>query len=369
MKHLALLLLLATHAHAALTNPSGTGGSGGGDASAANQVSELAKLDSIVTGTNKIPASPATDRTTAAAPFACRISDGSSFLDPRQVTVQNASLAVTGPLTDTQLRASVVPVSFTQPALVAGSAIIGKVGIDQTTPGTTNKVSIGTDGTVTSNDGGTKITAATMPAGGVGLTGWISAVWYQLTQGINVTCIAGCSSAVLPATYVYSNGATTYTPAATPNDMIQVQGSATKTVKIKSVYICATATAAGHAKFYMRKTSTQGSGGTAVIVSANSKDSNNAVATAVVRQFNADNTTAGTLVGTLIGKFLYFGITAGTTTTMNACQDMIVDLPSDNPSQDYVLRGTSEFWSFGKNDEALPAGFAIQTYRIITTEE
>lgn len=34
------------------------------------------------------------------------------------------------------------------PALVAGTALIGKVGIDQTTPGTTNKVSIGTDGTV-----------------------------------------------------------------------------------------------------------------------------------------------------------------------------------------------------------------------------
>jgi hypothetical protein len=33
--------------------------------------------------------------------------------------------------------------------LSAGSAIIGKVGIDQTTPGTTNKVSIGTDGVVT----------------------------------------------------------------------------------------------------------------------------------------------------------------------------------------------------------------------------
>lgn len=32
--------------------------------------------------------------------------------------------------------------------LSAGTAIIGKVGIDQTTPGTTNKVSIGTDGTV-----------------------------------------------------------------------------------------------------------------------------------------------------------------------------------------------------------------------------
>lgn len=34
-------------------------------------------------------------------------------------------------------------------ALPAGTNVIGKVGIDQTTPGTTNKVSIGSDGTVT----------------------------------------------------------------------------------------------------------------------------------------------------------------------------------------------------------------------------
>lgn len=34
------------------------------------------------------------------------------------------------------------PVSFTMPALVAGAAIIGKVGIDQTTPGTTNGVQL-----------------------------------------------------------------------------------------------------------------------------------------------------------------------------------------------------------------------------------
>ena len=71
------------------------------------------------------------------------------------VTVSNPTAAG---LTDAQLRASAVPVSLaTAPALVAGSAVIGKVGIDQTTPGTTNKVSIGTDGTVALN--------AALPAG------------------------------------------------------------------------------------------------------------------------------------------------------------------------------------------------------------
>ena len=72
--------------------------------------------------------------------------------------IRAAALPVSGPVTDTQLRASAVPVSLaTAPALVAGSAIVGKVGIDQTTPGTTNKVSIGTDGTVAIN--------AAIPAG------------------------------------------------------------------------------------------------------------------------------------------------------------------------------------------------------------
>lgn len=75
------------------------------------------------------------------------------------------STGLTQPLTDTQLRATPVPISgtitavtaitnalpagnnnigdvdvVTLPALVAGTAIIGKTGIDQTTDGTTNKV-------------------------------------------------------------------------------------------------------------------------------------------------------------------------------------------------------------------------------------
>ena len=39
----------------------------------------------------------------------------------------------------------------TLPALVAGTAIIGKVGIDQSVPGTSNKVNIGSDGQVSTN--------------------------------------------------------------------------------------------------------------------------------------------------------------------------------------------------------------------------
>lgn len=52
---------------------------------------------------------------------------------------------ITAPATEATL-ASVLTAA--QAAIPAGTALIGKVGIDQTTPGTTNKVSVGTDGKV-----------------------------------------------------------------------------------------------------------------------------------------------------------------------------------------------------------------------------
>lgn len=59
---------------------------------------------------------------------------------------QRMVIATDQPNLTTPLNVTAVVTSI--PALVAGAAIIGKFGVDQTTPGTTNKVSIGTDGTV-----------------------------------------------------------------------------------------------------------------------------------------------------------------------------------------------------------------------------
>lgn len=70
--------------------------------------------------------------------------DGSGSTQPVSGTV-----TVVQP-TAASLNATVVGTGTfaTQATLQTGSAIVGKVGIDQTTPGTTNKVYIGTDGTV-----------------------------------------------------------------------------------------------------------------------------------------------------------------------------------------------------------------------------
>lgn len=107
----------------------------------------------------------------AAAPLQVSLANTAANGTALLVTGTGGTFPVTGPLTDTQLRATAVPVSMTSttitgtvaatqsgtwnigsittlPALPTGTNVIGRVGIDQTTPGTTNLVSIGTNGTV-----------------------------------------------------------------------------------------------------------------------------------------------------------------------------------------------------------------------------
>jgi len=99
--------------------------------------------------------------------------------------------------------------------LLAGTALVGKVGIDQTTPGTTNKVSIGTDGVV----------AATPSAATTGGYSYLNIVAGQATTVVKAS--AGTLHAIIfngPATatnttnvYDHASGAGTIiaTPLAT----------------------------------------------------------------------------------------------------------------------------------------------------------
>lgn len=86
------------------------------------------------------------------------------------------------------------PVSIaTAPALVASTAVIGKVGIDQTTPGTTNLVSIGTNGTVAI---GTALPAGTALLGKVGIDQTTPGTTNLVSIGTNGTVAI---NAALPA--------------------------------------------------------------------------------------------------------------------------------------------------------------------------
>jgi len=93
----------------------GGGGGGGGDASAANQSLQITQETAVntVIGLKTDAKSTATDTTSVSAVS----------------VLKQISASVQAP-----------------PALAAGSALVGKVGIDQTTPGTTNLVSVASNG-------------------------------------------------------------------------------------------------------------------------------------------------------------------------------------------------------------------------------
>ena len=84
----------------------------------------------------------------------------STFIQMTQPVSNAGTFAVQASIAAAQTLATVTTVGAVTAitnALPAGTNLLGKMGIDQTTPGTTNKVSIGTDGTVAIN--------AAIPAG------------------------------------------------------------------------------------------------------------------------------------------------------------------------------------------------------------
>lgn len=91
----------------------------------------------------------------------------------------------------------------------------------------------------------------------------------------------------------------TFTPAATPTDIITIIGSATTNVRVISMFITTTNTAAGSQQFLLVKRSTADTGGTFVAGTAVPYDSADAAATAVAGHWTANPAALGAVVGTL----------------------------------------------------------------------
>lgn len=106
--------------------------------------------------------------------------------------VISGSVAVTGPLTDTQLRATPVPVSGT---------------VTVANPTTNPETGLAKDGTDISSP-------TAMPAGGVGIRGWLSAIWTKLNGTITISgavTTGGLTDTQLRATAVPVSGTVTAT--------------------------------------------------------------------------------------------------------------------------------------------------------------
>jgi hypothetical protein len=96
------------------------------------------------------------------------------------------------------------------------------------------------------------------------------------------------------ATYA---AAATFTPPATPTDIISINGSATKNVRVISVYVTTTTTAAGSIQLYLAKRSANNTGGAFVPVAGVPFDSTDPAATA-----NVGHWTTTPAVGALVGN-------------------------------------------------------------------
>lgn len=120
---------------------------------------------------------------------------GTFFQATQPVSI--ASMPTT-PVTGTFFQAT-QPVSFTQPVLVAGAAIIGKVGIDQTTPGTTNAVALPTSTlAVTATAAVNTAATASLPAAGAGLFHYITSI--QVMKLYSVVGVAAGAGVIITST-------------------------------------------------------------------------------------------------------------------------------------------------------------------------
>lgn len=161
-----------------------------------------------------------------------------------------------------------------------------------------------------------------------------------------------------------------FTPPATPQDLVVIFGSATKTVRVHSVKIGTANTAAGSQIFTLSKRSAVGTGGTETAATIVPFDSGDAAATATVKHIITTANTPGAAVGTL--RTIKVGTPAVTPATwagINTTDNDVEMLPTINgQTKAVVLRGIAEGLAINFAGAALVAG-QIHTYNVVFSEE
>lgn len=171
------------------------------------------------------------------------------------------------------------------------------------------------------------------------------------------------SSDGLKATYQYAVSA--FSPQATPTAMVVIQGSATKTVRIKRIRVSGVATAQGNMKIQLTRWSTAGTPGSAVLtaLTAAKHDLNDAAATAVVSTVGTANYTTegtGSTVPMLCDR-IFMGVVATGIVTPN---DFNFATRNDKA---LILRGTADIITISGVGSAVPSGGVLDIS--IETEE
>ena len=149
------------------------------------------------------------------------------------------------------------------------------------------------------------------------------------------------------------------TLAATPSDVVIINGSGTKTVRVLRVEVSIGATAAGFADVVLIKRSAANTAGASTTPTPVPNDANDAAATSVVTVYTG-NPTPGAAVGNV--RWVKMGVTAA---------DQVVTQLwnfTQNNDKAIVLRGTAQGLAINLNGDALLTG-EVFSYSIEWTEE
>ena len=167
--------------------------------------------------------------------------------------------------------------------------------------------------------------------------------------------VIATSSDGVKNTYRYSVSA--ITPVATPTDVVLIQGSATKTVRIKYIKLSGYATTAGIMPVSLiRRLGTGGTKGSATysVVTAGLNDTSNAAATAVVEYVQTANVTTVQTANGVVGAGR-LGFPSATVALQGVLQ---WDFTIRN-DQALVLRGTGDFIAINFGGAAVPTAGVI----------
>lgn len=169
------------------------------------------------------------------------------------------------------------------------------------------------------------------------------------------------------ATYAASG---TFTPAATPTDLVIIEGSSTKTVRIISFVLATTTTAAGSVQLFLIKRSAADTTGTFVAATAVPLDSSNAASSANrVGHFTANPGALGAVVGTVNTKRVATPIAVpGAMAVADAGVEMVPVGNATVLDQPITLRGVAQTLAVNFAGAALVAG-QTHAYNVVWMEE
>ncbi len=360
---------------------------------------------------------PATDRTTASAPFSVRLSDGAAFYSApvatqlpstlvggRLDTNNGAWLGSTAPTVGQKTSANSIPVVLASDQatlsvsaladttatgalgalnaavslalagfggagfqLAAGTLIgtlVAEVSYDA---GTTWVASFFADPSTSARSATLVFTAANtatarslvIPDGATNARVRVSAFTSGTANG-TVKATTNSVPVVTPVQVQHSGKATyvavirNFVPISNATDMITITGSATRTIRVTRGILTTTQTTAGTNEFFVLKRSTANAGGTSAAATRVAYDSLNPAATASVVTYSANPVTLGTLVGNLMVPKVLSPVA-----TSLIGRETLFDFTLQGITQGIVLRGTSETLALNFNGVSIPAGLNL----------